>query len=349
MEQQKKRLVYIDCLRGFSMIFVLYQHLLTFSLDVPPSWFADIVRSFRMPLFFFISGFVSYKALFDWNLQNFGKIQLKKLRGQLFPTIVMFFIFCSLHGGHYTEGAFGREKTGYWFTLVSFEIYLTYSIVNLLLHKVKNKNIVLLILAVMAIGITCVWYTIGDYETNYKGKWFEFFSLAYYSRYFLYFIAGIFVKSKMETFHTLLENKWLNFAVFVLAFVLPVIFPNYNMIIIILARLWCIYTLFYFGRNFLENDNIVSKGLSLIGTHTLEIYFLHYFLLFKLPHVSALLNTILANDCFKGATAEWLLEIVIVGALAIFLCFVCIGIKKIISAFPIVSELCFGPKREIKK
>ena len=80
MEQQKKRLVYIDCLRGFSMIFVLYQHLLTFSLDVPPSWFADIVRSFRMPLFFFISGFVSYKALFDWNLQNFGKIQ-RQLEG----------------------------------------------------------------------------------------------------------------------------------------------------------------------------------------------------------------------------------------------------------------------------
>lgn len=345
MEQQKKRLVYIDCLRGFSMIFVLYQHILTFSLDVPPSWFAEIVRSFRMPLFFFISGFVSYKALFEWNLSNFGKIQLKKLRGQLFPTIVMFTIFTALHGGHFSEWMFGREKTGYWFTLVSFEIFLTYCLLNLALSKVKNKNITLIVLAAIAIGISCVWYYLGDYENTYKGRWFEFFSLAYYARYFMYFIAGIIVKSKIDVFHTWIENKWINFVVFILAFVLPVLFPNYNPVIIIFARLWCIYSLFYVGRFFFEKETILSKGLSTIGTHTLEIYFLHYFLLFKLPHVSMWLQTMLTVDCFKGANAEWLMEIVVVGLIAIFLCFVCIGIKKVISAFPIVSELCFGPQK----
>ena len=350
MEQQKKRLVYIDCLRGFSMIFVLYQHILTFSLDVPPSWFAEVVRSFRMPLFFFISGFVSYKAAFEWNISNFGKIQLKKLRGQLLPTIVMFSIFVALHGGHYTEWMFGREKTGYWFTLVSFEIFLTYCVINMFFSKVKNKNIIMLVLGIMAIGISCVWYYLGNYENEYKGRWFEFFSLAYYARYFIYFIAGIIVKSKIEVFHTWVENKYFNFVIFFLAFVLPIIFPDYNAVIIIFSRLWCIYTLFYTGRFFFERkDSFLSKGLSIIGTHTLEIYFLHYFLLFKLPLISQWLRTLLTDYCFKGHSAEWLMEILVVGLIAIFLCFVCVGIKKVISAFPVVSELCFGPEKKENK
>jgi hypothetical protein len=165
----------------------------------------------------------------------------------------------------------------------------------------------------------------------------------------MYFIAGIIVKSKIDVFHKLIENKYLNFIVFVLAFVLPVIFPNYNSVIIIFARLWCVYTLFYVGRFFLEKDTLFTKGLTTIGTHTLEIYFLHYFLLFKLPHVSVWLEKLMTDFCFKGHSAEWLMEIVFVGVIAVFLCFVCIGIKKVISAFPIVSELCFGPTKKNKE
>ena len=117
--------------------------------------------------------------------------------------------------------------------------------------------------------------------------------------------------------------------------------------IIAFSRLWCIYALFYGARNFFEEKNFVSKSLSTIGTHTLEIYLLHYFLLFKTPHFSAFLKGFIGDHCFYGPSAEWLLEIVLVGTISIFICFVCVGIKKIVAtAFPIVSELFFGPAKK---
>ena len=156
--KNKKRLQYIDCLRGFSMIFVVFQHILTFALpDIPESWIASFIKTFRMPLFFFISGFVSYKAVFEWNLINFGKIQLKKIRGQLLPTFVMFFLFVTLHDQQYEKWIFDWAHAGYWFTIVSFEIFLTYCIISMFCRKIKNQNILLLIFVLSAIGISCVW------------------------------------------------------------------------------------------------------------------------------------------------------------------------------------------------
>ena len=59
----KKRIGWIDALRGFTMILVVFSHveLFTFELD-PPLFVNEVFISFRMPLFFFISGFIGYKA-----------------------------------------------------------------------------------------------------------------------------------------------------------------------------------------------------------------------------------------------------------------------------------------------
>ena len=326
------------------MIFVVFQHILTFALpDIPESWIASFIKTFRMPLFFFISGFVSYKAVFEWNLINFGKIQLKKIRGQLLPTFVMFFLFVTLHDQQYEKWIFDWAHAGYWFTIVSFEIFLTYCIISMFCRKIKNQNILLLIFVLSAIGISCVWQNIGHFC---RTKTMQLFSVGCYVKYYIYFIAGIIVRCKMDTFHKLIENKYVTLLLFVLAIILPYIFPKYNMTIIILSRLCCIYSVFYFFREFFETNNKFSLGLSTIGRHTLEIYFLHYFLLFRMPHIQSIFNSLLNDKCFYGPSAEWFVELVIVCVVSVFLCFACIGIKKIISAFPIISELCFGPQKK---
>lgn len=344
----KKRLQYIDCLRGFSMIFVIYQHILTYSMpDLSPSWFAELVRSFRMPLFFFISGFVSYKVAFEWNLANFGKIQLKKLRGQLFPTIIMFVIFVSLHDKSYQMWTFSVTKAGYWFTIVSFEIFFTYCIINIALHKWQTKPIIPIVFILSAIVISCVWYRLGTFENKIS----LLLSLEYYTQYYLYFVVGIFTKCYLEKFHKLVDNKFFTTVMFILAFVMPYIYPSFFKIakeLMILPRLWCIYAIFYNARQFFDEPNIVSKGLSLIGRNTLEIYFLHYFLLFKMSHCELLLQHCFGNLNWFMTSSEWLLEIIIVSGVSIFLCFVCIAIKRLLNSFSIVSELCFGPQKTQK-
>ena len=93
-----KRLLYIDCLRGFSMILVVYHHIITFGMPQisPGSFLSEFFILFRMPLFFFISGFVSYKA-FDYDYNIVKKQTIKKILGQLIPTFVFFSIFIAIY------------------------------------------------------------------------------------------------------------------------------------------------------------------------------------------------------------------------------------------------------------
>ena len=75
-----KRIEWIDALRGFTMLFVVYYHLEVCGLfiDSPAHGLNGFFRTFRMPLFFFISGFVAYKNNELWNLNNYKTKLIKK-------------------------------------------------------------------------------------------------------------------------------------------------------------------------------------------------------------------------------------------------------------------------------
>ena len=87
----KERLQWLDALRGFTMLLVVANHvyLVSFDTSTKASMFMSLCLLFRMPLFFFISGFLAYKALFSWNVADTARLVQKKLRVQLVPTLVM--------------------------------------------------------------------------------------------------------------------------------------------------------------------------------------------------------------------------------------------------------------------
>lgn len=67
------RLGYIDAIRGFTMILVVYGHVVIFLLEKSAhlsSNVNEIFVLFTMPLFFFISVFFAYSANYDWKLFN---------------------------------------------------------------------------------------------------------------------------------------------------------------------------------------------------------------------------------------------------------------------------------------
>ena len=66
----KQRLEWLDALRGFTMFMVVTNHIYGFGFDTNTkySMFMSVCLLFRMPLFFFISGFLAYKASFSWNM-----------------------------------------------------------------------------------------------------------------------------------------------------------------------------------------------------------------------------------------------------------------------------------------
>lgn len=71
-----QRLEYIDALRGFTMILVVLAHIINIGYHITDSTmeemntFNNLFVRFRMPLFFFISGFVFYKHERIWDGKN---------------------------------------------------------------------------------------------------------------------------------------------------------------------------------------------------------------------------------------------------------------------------------------
>lgn len=332
--KNNERLTYIDCLRGFGMILVVYQHILVIGLpEIGSSWLNDIIITFRMPLFFFISGYVSYKH----NILNWGIIKktiYKKLRGQLLPTIFIFSTCILIYDLDLKENILHFSKRGYWFTLVAFEIYIVYLLVSWSITKIRNLNTKLLILSAFAITISIGCSKIFTIDWNNDPL-----SLGNFIQYFIYFIAGIIAKAKTNNLHILIEDKYFTFILFIIAFVLPT-FLNLSKSIVIISRVISIYSIFYKYRSFFDTNKKLSIGLSVIGKNTLAIYFLHYFLLFKMTHLQDFLNQ---TACVNDTNAIWILVFIICIGISIVLCYICIIIKKIIDVFPIVSQLYFGP------
>ena len=96
------RIEYIDALRGFTMILVVFYHVaLTcwhiIGMDVPS--IHPYLVQVRMPLFFFISGFVLYKAGIKWNLLHIKQFLHKKFIVQIIPTIVFLVLYIEIAKG----------------------------------------------------------------------------------------------------------------------------------------------------------------------------------------------------------------------------------------------------------
>ncbi len=139
--EQTKRIEYIDALRGFTMILVVYHHIEAFSYHINPSFICQILMTFRMPLFFFISGYIAYKADQCWDSKSLFYSISKKVKIQLIPTLVFGLIYTYLIlNSTWIEFVSSPLKHGYWFTLVLLFLFIIYYITSFLHQRLTNKN-----------------------------------------------------------------------------------------------------------------------------------------------------------------------------------------------------------------
>ena len=81
---EKQRIEYIDALRGFTMILVVIHHVALFMWGILGIHsIHGYLMQVRMPMFYFISGFVLYKAGVVWNLKHAVQFLRKKFVVQI--------------------------------------------------------------------------------------------------------------------------------------------------------------------------------------------------------------------------------------------------------------------------
>ena len=335
MEPQKKqRLEWLDAMRGFTMILVVANHVGAMAFEIPRgvSTSLQFLVLFRMPLFFFVSGFLAYKASQVWNLATFGQLVGKKLRVQIIPTVVFFLLAAML----LTKNLWATvpdwlslpTKGGYWFTIVLLYMFLVYYVFAYLESKLRVKSwipITLLFLVSLAFYESCYLPKYFTWAFGWRGRPNEFMnysSLTLLFQYFPFFIYGNIVHRYWDQAQKLMDSRW-----FYPVIVVVVIFAAMD------TLKWHTLRMAWAIQEYFTQHSVMGASLQYIGRRTLDIYLIHYLFLPDLPTIGAFFDKYRHNFVLDTLTT------VITALLVIAFCIITSNILRV---SPFFRKWLFG-------
>ena len=277
--QQKKtknREVWIDVTRGITMLLVLYCHTIVYSPGEGSSSLNTIFLTSRMPLFFFISGFFIYSL--DYDFQLLWKRLKNRLVKQLYPTVILFSLYIIVFENCNFLLVYDDYKAGYWFTYVSVLFFLTLSPLLLLFSKLKlNDWGRILVFSAIAL-ISLITHSVASHANIFASDLSGLLSFEHYIAFLRYITCGCIFRILWNKYNNQLMN-WILFTLSLAGFIICLRGHNNYMSILtgffgIYIMLFTIYKLSHYFTN-----NLILNWLSNIGSLTLEIYLLHYFII----------------------------------------------------------------------
>ncbi len=125
------------------MLLVVYSHVSICGMGMsdPTSFsFNELFTEFRMPLFFFVSGFVFFKPDIIWNISSALGFLKKKLFVQLISPILFLCLCCFCYKSNFIDKfIYDETKWGYWFTFTLLEYYILYILLSICLRRIVSK------------------------------------------------------------------------------------------------------------------------------------------------------------------------------------------------------------------
>lgn len=337
MRKDNIRIAHIDAIRGLMILLVIYIHIVFFLLKKDDTYMCRFFSSIRMPLFFFIAGFFMYSSAYTKEL--FNRRATNRIIRQLYPTIFFWTIF-SLIFTHdsFPESWLMEGKSGYWFTFVLVEMFFIVVPFLMLFYQKKYSNFqktIYLILFCLAIEI--IYYTNRLLPNKIIPEEITgFLSFNMLAMYLPYLIFGIISNIYINNFNKLNRSLWWSIAS-VLTFTVTLwlinklsvnfIFSILSGMVLSLSGIMMIFNIFYM----MLNSKIIAsfkliKSLIFIGKFTLEIYLIHYFIIFIFKSITG------SNLVFDHLTGicNTIFEFPILIMLSIVIASICVSIVYII-------------------
>ena len=349
----KQRLEWLDALRGFTMLLVVTNHVYDMSFVTNPknSMFMSLCLLFRMPLFFFISGFLAYRPTFTWKLGETGSLILKKFRVQVIPTLVFMTAFIALSRKpfwEFMEMAWTNSlKAGYWFTLVLLEMFLIYYAVCLVTSRLERRfpNItiwILLLTWTISLGAYITLYLPGITSWRLE-SWACITSITEVARYFQFFLLGNLCHRYWPQVQRLLDSPWFFPLLIAIAFLgasdylrwhnLRLYWANLPRTLAMYALVMITVAFFRHYKDWFSKQTRTGATLQYIGVRTLDVYLIHYFYLPVLPAV---------GKWFKANPHNFILEGTSALALALLIVAFCLLTSNILRVSPFLKKWLFG-------
>lgn len=291
MENKRKRLEYIDAMRGFAILFIVFGHIPLYCYGITNEQFSSfraLTSLLQLPMFFFVSGFVINP---ERMLTGGVRTWILKFRQLIVPALFFCGIYVLINKIDIVYCITDKFKCGYWFTLTLFEFIVIQCLWEFIAKSlnINNKGQLYIILSVaIALGI----YVLSmPTVLNGLGGVSGIVGIPML-RYYMYFVAGRLIHSNLEN---LLRYKYRDtlVSVVIFGFLLLAVYNwcfnvelsgslfHINLIMFDLFALLSVFVFFYKKRTYFSSSSRASKAITFIGRRTLEIYLLHYFFLPK--------------------------------------------------------------------
>lgn len=354
---ETKRLRYFDVMKGIAIFMVVMGHVLTMCIrNVDSSILFKLIGQIHMPLFFFISGYFSYKIASDG--QPFA---LPNLWTRFKQLIIPFFVVSAIwiyyfpHSGLQSpidstwRGLYlSITKSGYWFTPCLFEIILIYAGGAYILRKCKSIISECISVFILWIILGCVTFVLSDHPVC------DILGLEPTYSFFPAFMYGVLARKHNDLFERLIKsNTAYTISLLVCVIIMYILmyswefhFMAFKLIAWSMPGLLHIFMVIVairlikpYSEKVLDENRRVSFSSSIacgweyMGKESLSIYLLHYFFLFPLTAL---------QEPLRGMALDFIPTFVVSFATAAVVITITLGANYIIQKSPILGLLLTG-------
>ena len=353
--QKAPRMEWLYSMPGFTMILVVAFHVGKdgFMLPTEQSASQPLLQLFRMPLFFFISGFLAYRVSEAWSLRRLATLLGKKLRIQVVPTLVFFTLFIvivrGMNGHSWWYFFWSPFKSGYWFTIALLYMFIVYYVFAYLESLLKRRSwvpVALLFALAVAAYQSCYlpqWFSWGMGRRGEVNEWVINSSLRQAMLFFPFFVLGNIFHRYRPQAARLLDSRWFFPAMVLLAVVCLMEFFQWKIlrmgwrsVPLTLSRLSLLMIVLASFRHYapsLTKAHIVGRTLQFVGRRTLDVYLLHFFFIPHLPGV---------GDFFRANGGNFLGEVVATTTVGVVVVAFCLLVSAALRVSPFLTKQLFG-------
>ena len=335
-EMAKQRIAYIDSMRGFTMILVVFAHVCYFCMEGPLMGYNRIFYLFRLPCFFMISGWLFEPV----SKRPFKEVVRHKAMVQLLPTFIFLLLLAPPPEFFHQLGTL---KGGYWFTFVLFEFFILY----LLIARIGKLWQPLVALAIALTAFCCARYYNSIHLSaagaqKYVVDVMGFISVTLW-RFFIFFYIGTWMRRNFDTFIRWTNKPWVLLVIAITFFLIASTahrnhlgFEMFRFFVGGIMGMCMVFTCFRLSDSWLKRHHL-SQPLQYVGTRTLDIYLLHYFFLPRF--------LISYADRLKALDSQFIEFIVILG-IALVVLAITLFASYLIRLSPFLGHYLFGVKYE---
>lgn len=320
----KERDLTLDLMKGLAIFLVVFGHVsrVTYGPDQFP--LRPLVFSLHMPLFFFVSGYLSARKLEC--IYDIKRFFLKKCK-LLLPLLMFGIIDIVIYDGKWAQwdSFLNWGKFGLWFFFVLFCFNVTYALCQYILRGNKNNFLEIAVLIAPAfIGIL-----LRKFQHTGLGETLNFINAYNYS----FFVMGIILKRyHLESFVRRNDIGLLFLGIYAIGLYTG------NPILNIPMKAAGVLLVYSMLKNMVDRQSLTNAKaggvLAEMGKNSLYIYVLHYYLLRTLD--------VLPKELWMFVYSSAVYHIMFMSLVAIFIIALSIIGAKVLCTNDYIRNYVFG-------